>query len=436
MGISTELKKALVSSGDGAALQPYDLDPFLHEELLKLQPLLELMDVIQAEGKTHEYNVRSSHPAAWFEGETAPANQQSGAYVRKTVSLKIQRIWGGVTGFAQTVDEGFIDALALELEGSLEGMANTFEYGALFGTANDIGFTGDAYQFSGIIPRVFAYAPGNVIDAGGNKITLDDMDAALAKVQGFRQVRNDPKLWMMGLRMKQIVDGLQTKVQLPLTQAELADGKIVMDAYGKAPILESDFVVPASTSTSPAVTGTKAAGGSLADGVYLYQISSVTLFGEQIAGTADGDTTETTNNTVNLTWTADANAKLYMIWRKKDSEDYKLLDIIAAKTYDSAGTVNGSVESYSDTGARDSSLIAVKPLLTGEQQIVLVDVNPNRGAAFVGKIDSRGQRIDKLVTFQELAMTKDSYDYFLKSYLALRLVHPNLVAVIRHAKLA
>lgn len=431
----SELKKALLTSAQ-SALQAEDLDSILHEELLKLQPLAQLLEVVQAESKTHEYNVRTSHPQGWFEGETTPMAQKSGTYTRKTVQLKIQRIWGGVTGFAQAVDEKFIDALSTELEGSVEGMADLMEYGALFGTADDIGFTGDPYQYSGILPRMYAYAPGNVIDAGGNKVTLDDMDQALAKAAGFRQVRNDPRVWIMGLRMKQVVDGLQTKVSLPLQDAILDDGKIIMPAYAGAPIYESDSVVPEGTTTSPDATHATAAGGALADDTYSYQIASVTMYGEQVHGTEGTDaTTETTNNSVDMTWTADALALAYMIFRQDGGTgDYNLIDIIPALTYDAAGTVNGSVEAWSDEGVL--STIAVKPLEDGEQVIALINAKANRGGAYVGMVDDMGRQIGKLLSFVELARVKDSYDYMLKSYLAFKLVHPNVNAVIRHAKLA
>lgn len=429
----SELRKALTSSGDGAALVPYDLDAVLHDELLKIQPLAEIMEVLQAEGKTHEYNVRSSHPQAWFEGENTKSDDQNGAYQRKSVQLKIQRIWGSVTGFAQAVDDRFIDALATEITGSLEGMSDLMEYGSLFGAAPGE-FTGDAYQYSGILPIVYGLAPDNVIDAGGNKVTLDDLDAAIAKAATSRNVRNDPRLWLMSVRMKQVVDGLQTKVQLPLTTVTLADGKLEMAAYGKAGIFETDFLA-SDGYTSPACTGVIAAGGSLPAATYKYRISAVTMYGEQVAGTASANViSATTDNKANLTWTALAAAKLYMIWRNVGGGDYKLLDIIPAKTYDANGKVNGSVEAYTDDGTR--SLINVKPLETGEQTIALLNVNPIRGAAFVGMVDDMGRQIGKLTNFVELARVKDSYDYFLKSYMALRSVHPNVHAVIRHAKLA
>lgn len=437
MAILSELKKALTTTGDGADLVPQNqLDSVLHEELLKAQPLAQLMSVLQAEGKTHEYRLRTSHPQGWFEGETTGATNQNGAYTRKTVSLKISRIWGSVTGFAQAVDARFVNALAEELEGSVQGMADLFEFGALYGVADDIGFSGDAYQYTGILPRVYKFASANVIDAGGDKISLTDLDNALFKASNFRQIRNDPKIWFMGQQMKQIVDGLQTKVQLPLTQAQLAEGQIVMDAYGKAGILESEYVVPDSVSSSPAAAGTIGAGGTLADGTYTYKIASVTMNGEQVAGTASGNiVAATTNKTANLTWTADPAAKSYMIFRNVGGGAFGLVDIIAAKTYDADGKVNGTVAAYADDGSKTINA-SVKPLASGEQMIVLANLNPARGAAFMGLIDDMGSPVDRMVSFVELARVKDSYDYMLKSYNTLRLMYPNVFSVIRHAKLA
>jgi hypothetical protein len=308
----------------------------------------------------------------------------------------------------------------------------------MWGVANDVGFTGDAYQYSGIIPRLLAYAPGNVIDAGGDKIGLPDLDNAIAAAAGFRGVRGDPKLWLMGLKMKNVVDGLQTAVNIPLTEAELADGKIIMAAYNGVPILESDFIVPASTSTSPTdLAGAEDTGaGALPADEYFYNISSITVYGEQVAGTEDSTAVTGGSDAIDLTWTADANAVAYMIWRglTTGNANLQLLDIIPALTYDAAGTVNGVVEAYTDDGSRTP--VAVKPLSTGEENILLVNRNSRRGAAFIGNVDENGRPIDTLFRYVPLAQVKDTYDYMLKGYLAARLVHPNLVAMIRHAKLA
>ncbi len=432
--VISELKKALTAANT-PDLIPYDLEQTLYEELLNLQPLLSLMSFGQAEGLTHEYRLKTSHPMAWFEGEESTATNKQGAYTRKTVALKIGRIWGSVSGFAQAVDERFINALAEELAGSVQGMSDLFEFGAIYGAADDIGFMGDAYQYSGILPRMYAYAAENVVDAGGNKIELADLDSAIAASAKHRQTRTDPYMWIMGLQMKQVVDGLQTKVSLPLSSVTLQDGRIEMAAYGNRPIYESDYTVPESATTSPACTGTIASGGALAAATYKYRISSVTASGEQVGGTESSGVVASGGNLKGeLTWTADGDALQYMIWRKKDSGAYQLLDIIPALTYSAAGVVNGQVESYTDAGAKTPK--AVKPLESGEQMIVTMNMNPARGASFIGKVDDMGRQVGNAISFVELARVKDSYDYFLKTYSALKLPYPNLVGCIRHAKLS
>ena len=432
-GTTVNLKKALLTSS-ATALLPYDLEPTLHEELIAMQPLLQLINLDQASAKTHEYSLRTAHPQGWFEGESTPANPLASTYVRKSVVLKIGRIWGGVTGFARSVDERFIDALSAELEGSLQGMSDLLEYSILFGCATDItAYTGDAYQTTGLLPIIFN-AGTNLVDGGSNKIDLADLDSALALAKNYRQVRNDPYMWFMSMKMKQVVDGLQTKVQLPLQSVTLPDGKIEMAAYGGAPIFETNYTQPGTT--SPATVSALAAGGSLPDTIaYTHQISSVTYNGECIAGAAGTQrTTGGGNNKINLTWTHDDNANLYIIWRKTASGTYNLLDIVAARTYDAAGTVNGNVEAYSDAGAKTENS-AVHPLVTGEEQIVLANRHSTRGINLLGKVDDMGRQLENFLTYVELARTKDTYDYMLKAYFAFLTRYANLHAVIRHVKL-
>ena len=436
MSAKQELRKALDTSttSGGNNLLPYDLDPVLNEELLKLQPLAELIPVAQAESKTHEYTLRTSHPLGWFEGESTGPNYKNSTYARKITMLKIQRIWGSVTGFAQIMDEAFVNALTTELEGSLEGMGNMLEYGAMFACSDEVGFSGDAFQYAGIFPRLAAYAPGNIIDGGSQKITLAHLDKAIAKIGAYRQSRHDPKMWFMGLEMKQVVDGLQSRVQIPLTSTTLNDGQIIMDNYAKAPIYETDMVVPDPLAGSPAVTAVAAAGGALPAGTYVYRIASVTMFGEQVAGGNSANVVaDATNKSANLTWTADPNAKLYHIFRKVGAGDFQLVDIIPAVTYDGVGAVSGLRNSYTDTGR---AAIAIKPLETGEQQVFLVNRNPDRGVTFLGKVDDMGRQIGKIMTYVELARVKDTYDYLVKSYLGFRVKYPNVAAaVIRHVKI-
>lgn len=434
--MATEINKALTSAS-AAVLIPEDLDPALKEELLNLMPLLELMSIGTAEGKTHEFNVQTSHPNGWFEGESAVANNQNGTYARKTVQMKIIRIWGEVTGFAQRVTAKFINALEKEIMNSLEGMADALEFMLWFGVSDEFDWTGDAYQASGILPIVYSEAPENVHDNAGAVITLPVLDDLIYDVTRYRGVRNDPRLFLMSPRMKLKVDGLQTKVQLPLSNAELLDGRLTMRAYGDTPIYESWHMAPQATSTSPAVTSaTPASGGSFAAADYDWRIASVTMDGEQVAGTAVGATTLTLNQKATLAWTADANAYSYMIFRQDGGTgDFKLIDIIAAKTYDGVGNVTGTVASYEDTGAKVGQS-QITPLEAGEQIIAMVNINPDRCLSLYNLPDDMGEGVGNFMNFVELARTKDAYAYFIKTYVAPRVVHPNLISVLRNVKTA
>lgn len=432
-----ELRKALTTSSEsGAALLPYDLENFLNEELLEIQPLAVLLEVLPAKSLMHEYTVRTSHPQGWFEGETTPANPLNSTYKQKFTQLKIQRIWGSVPGFQQALSEGFIDALEAELRGSLEGMSNVLEYGCMWGASDDLGFSGDAYQYSGLFAHLAANAEENIISAGGAKISLDAMDEVVATVTRYRGVEADSKLWLMGLRMKQVLDGLQTKVSIPLTNSELADGKITMRNYADIPINPTAYTVPASVSTSPAdLAGTAAAGGTLAAGSYTYRISSVTVMGEQEASAASSAVVlADANKKVNLAWTKDPNAKLYYIWRQKATAGWQLIDIVPALTYSADGVVNGAIETYVDDGSKTPRNI--KPLEAGEQNIFLANRHRDRGVQFLGKVDSMGTPMDNLFSYVELALVKDTYDYMLKGYLGFRVKYPNTAgAILRNVKL-
>lgn len=432
----TMLRKALTSV-DSADLRSEDLDPVLHEELVEKQPLLSLFDVEKADGKVHEYRKIDSHPKGWFEGESTPANAREGSYSRETVQLKILRNWGEVTGFNQAVTAKDLDMLALEIDLSLQGVSDIIEWSTLFGCADDRGFTGDPYMYTGLLATIYNDAAANIVDGGGNKITLGELDVMIDLID-YRGTEGDPKFFIMANNMKQVVDGLQTQVQMNITSAQLFDGKITMGTYDSLPIFKTNMV----KSSDSGVTNLAAANGtdvtSGADNSeYGYRVSSVTFAGEQVA-VAEDAVTPTANYSVVLSWTADANAYAYMIWREPvGGGGADLRDIIPAKTYDSAGTVNGNVTGYTDIAFGASSVNEyVQCLETDEQMIILANASNRNGASYLGMIDSMGTSIDSMVSYVELARTKDSYDFMLKSYLSMKMVNPLLFSVLRHVKLA
>jgi len=322
-----------------------------------------------------------------------------------------------------------MNALSGEIAGSIEGLADLFEYSMLWG--NDV----DTYQFSGLDTYIQEDKPTSIFDLN-SVVTLTDLDNMIDSTETYRGTNRDPKIFVASQEMISKLSGLQTKIQRTVNQVEY-EGGFRLDTYRGIPLLPSNFVKPATTTTSPAVTATAAAGGALADDEWFYRIASVTMYGEQLIGTEDSATTATTNNSVDLTWTADTNAKLYKIYRGTvtGADNLDLLTTIAAKSYDSAGTLSTNVAAYSDEG--DLTVVSqVVPQSAGEQSIFLANLNPDRGMELVGNMSPLGDMISNFVAYIPLATTKSTFDYMIESFAALKVPYPEVHAISRRARIA
>jgi hypothetical protein len=426
------LMKALnTATSSGQALLPEDLEPALVEYLGRYMPLWNMIPRGKADSKTHEYTKRTAVPAAWVEGEATPAAVGSSTYERASVQLKILRTWGSVTGFQQKMSEKFIDALRSEIDGSVEGLADLIEFSLLWGDSSD------AYQFSGIdtfIRNDSTARANNVFDLNA-VISLTDLDNMLDATEGFRGLERDPKMFIASKQMISKITGLQTKIQRTVQEIEF-EGGFRMATYRGVPLVPSSFVRPLVTTTSPAVTATASAGGTLADDEWFYRIASVTMYGEQLIGAEDSATTATTNNSVTLTWTADANARLYKIYRGTvtGADNLDLIATIAAKSYDSAGTLSTNIATFIDNGSY-TALSEYVPQSAGEESIFLINGNPNRGSQIVGSMSPIGDPLDTFITFTELARVKSTFDYMIESFMALKVPTPSVHAVARRARI-
>lgn len=428
------LRKAL-DSVDTVDLRSENLDPVLHEELVEKQPLLSLFELNQADGKTHEFRKVVSHPKGWFEGEETPANFRKGSYTRESVQLKILRNWGQVTGFNQAVTEKDLDTLAQEIDLSVQGVGDIIEWSTLYGTAGDTlasGFAGDEYQYTGILPAIYSANGDNIIDGNGDVLDLGELDRMMEAID-FRGTDGDPKFFSMSNRMKNVTNGLQTKVQMNIESAELFDGKIVMSTYDSKPIYKTNMLKPGTDKVTNFAVADGAAGstGSLAADTYGYRVAVVSYQGEHEAVAEATVSPAADGNEIDLSWDAYDGAYLFMIFRNVGTDPYQLKDIIPARTYDSQGTVNGDVTTYTDTDF-NTALPDVKPLESGEQIVTLFNASPRNGASYLGLVDGMGQEIENMISYVPLSRTKDTYDFMLKSYLAMKIVNPELFAVLRH----
>ena len=440
MDYKSELRKALTaSSASGTALIPEDLEPMIRANLLELSPLTSMVPLVRADANYHRVVRRTAHnDSAWFEGEMTDASYDQSTYARRSVEVKILRTHGQVSDFMVSSSRSFTDVMVDEIESATEGLADLFEYSTVWGFGDDLPHSGDAYQYSGIY--AWALEDGNtdsILDLDGT-VTLTAMDSVMdATMHAYRNVRDMQWLWLMSPQMNSKVTGLQTLIRRAVPTLTF-EGGFEMETYRGVPILKTGFTRPAGTTTSPAVTAAVAGTGggfALGDGLYRYKIASITLYGEQVAGTADSDTVTTaTHDTVDLTWTADANAKLYAIYRtlagEADADDnYDLIDVIAAKTYNADGSVNTSVAAYSDTGLTGDS--NVHPLASGDEHIFLVGLGQRQGVSRPVLVPEIGEPMDALVNYVPLTETTDSLQFRLKSYHTLQVPWGQLQGMIR-----
>jgi hypothetical protein len=431
------LNKALMTSATGANLLPYDLAPGIMEYLGKISPLWSAMPKKPAAGKVHEWTQRTAVPAGRFEGELATPAPLISTYTRPTVQLKILRIAGGVSGFQQAVSEKFINALQAEIEGAVEGFAETLEWSILYGNKND------AYQFDGLLAFMTADAAAHrTIAAGGNfldvdgVIALSDLDKMIDSVNAFRVGQRDRRVFLTSNQMISKISGLQTRVNRLVNSVDF-EGGFRLATYRDIPMIPSSFVVPAAATTSPTITATKGNGGALATAATYWSIASVTATGEQIASATATATPETSNLMCDLAWTADATALLYKIYRgtTNTTDGMYLLTTIAAKTYDSEGVPTGYVEAYKDMGTLTLST-AVHPMAAGEESLFLVDLDATRGMQMLGMVSPLGERTDTFVSYIPLATRKSAFEFMIEGFMAEMLPYPTLNAVARRAKIA
>lgn len=437
------LRKALTaSSASGTSLIPEDLEPIIRANLLELSPLARMVPVIRADGNVHKVVRRTANIGGWFEGEMTPASYSQSTYGRRSVEVKIMRTHGQASDFMVSAGRSFTDVMVDEIDSATEGMADLFEYSTMWGMPDDLAtraFTGDAYQYGGVYAWVLEDAAAtNVIDADGT-ITLTDLDNLMdITVNKYRNVRDMQYLWFMSPSMISKVGGLQTLIRRQTNTVEF-EGGFIMDMYRGIPILSTGFVKPSSSMALTSATETGSGGTiGLGDGVYRYKVTAVTLYGEQAGGAMQSATvTAATHDTVELVWTAVTGAKLYCIYRTgagdaDDDDNYDLVDVIAAWTYNADGSLNAAVTGYSDDGSK-SGLDQVHPQASTQETIFLVGLGQNQGVSRPVLDPVLGEPMDALVKYVPLVETTDSHQFRLKSYHTLQVPWGQLHGVIRRA---
>ncbi len=379
-------------------------------------------------------------------------NYSNSTYGRRNVSVKIMRVSGGVSGFQQSAARNFADSLALEIESAARDFREVSEFAAVWGVADEnVGFTGDSYQYNGIYPWILKDDPTNcVFDIRGAKITLADLDDALdITVNKWKGLGGGRWFWLMSPGMITTVSGLQTLIQRQVQQIEF-EGGFKMSTYMGIPIIPSGFLCPSSTSASVAGLGTTAAGsGSVAAGTYYYRVAAITLYGEQVTSAGNQVNHTGSEAQTNLSWTANSDAKLYAIYRGSKNgddtvSDYDLIDIIAAKAYNSDGEVTGNVTTYTDDFSKTAKA-NVHPLSTYDstsramENIFLVYLDQAYGMSLailppaIGDPYGGDPELNS-VRYREISVATDSYAFALQNYSVLQIPDAKVCVAIRGAQ--
>jgi hypothetical protein len=417
MGKIREELLLLLDTTTGANLIPEDLEKVLTDLVKWNAPVTRMLSLKKANGLTHEFNQITAIPNGQFEGENAVTVISNSTYNRATVQLKVMRVKGRVTGLVQAASAAYINAWKQELSASAKSMGRNIEFGILWGNA-----TADQYQYDGADTAITT----NRIDhnAAGTLGLLDQMIDS-AHNAGAQM---DQFIFVMSPQMVSRMSGLQTEIRksIPLESVEFPGG-FRMSMYRDIPMLPSSFCRPSSQMGALGLASSATAGSLVAGQTYRYRVSAVTFFGEQSASAAAaGQLVAGGQSSVDITFTAVAQAQLYKVYRSAAAGaagSEFLSQVVAAKTYDGNGTVTGAVVAIND-GVADASLsttdkpydIQVAGVSGADETIFFLDIDPNQGVNLVGLINPQGAKVDNLVQHIPLAVITDAMDFLLTSY--------------------
>jgi len=410
-GVRQELSLALDTT-TGGALSPESLEPKIVELVRKLSPLVAGLTVIQADGKTHEYNERSALPSAAFEGEKAVTGTSQSTYTRRPTPLKIIRARGGVTGFQQAASRKFVNSYVKEIAGAAQAMAWGMEFGVMWGNA-----TSDQYQYDGLDTKIIT----NRLERNA-VVTLRHLDEVIDAIIGVGALDPSNMAFYLSPQMHSKISSLATEVRKNLPRIKYPGG-LEMESYREIALVDSSFCKPTSQMGVVTAADDATVGGLIAATQYRYKVAAVTRFGEQWAGAEVTHTTGGGITSIKLSFTAVADAQLYKVYRTIGGGGVGtevLAGIYAAKTYDGDGTITGYVASIIDIVA-DAALGTDTPLdyTNREETVFLVNRDPEISTEIAGLMNEQGEKVQNLIQMLPLARVKDQEEFLLLSYQAL-----------------
>lgn len=424
------LRKALTSnSASGGTLIAEHLETTITNEIVRLVPELAVVEYKYDPQSVHEFSRIIALPAAGSAmGENSTTPTRESQLERATVTLKVLKRKGSVTGYLRAAARKNYDALEVEMENHLQAFGNDMASYLLYGNRNADQYAFDGLDYfiatnrtnetwGGVVPTNFV-ALNNMLDASNRKKGAPHKRAfvmspeMLTKYSDlYTQVRDNRSAIRAGTNVIEI------------------DGGWRLQTYRDVPILESTQTRPLGQMGAVAAAHA-GAGAAIPDDTRYFQVAPVTWDGEQIASAEVSDTSSS-SDTITLSWTAYTGALFYKIYAADTSGQEVLVKIISAFTYDGSGTISASVTSHiftSEPLTPDSNSVPThmqgdRPLnYTGgvpPETIFLWDLDPFQGCGKVAYTNNDGTRLDGVATIEPLARIEDRDDFLIKSYMAL-----------------
>lgn len=426
---SSLIQKSLTSAANvGEGLIPEKLEEIITNTVVRLVPELQLPTLQFDNQKVHSFNRLVSIPgagSAMGEGATTPTrNSQT---QRATVTLKIMRRKGSVTGFLIEASAKYMDAVAYETETHVQAFGNDLRTYMVWGNAG-----ADAYTFSGL--DRFIATNRTTLTTGKVQTNLKALDD-LIDTSNRKQGNAHKRVFLMSPELNSQLTRLYTNVrdnrdaQRSGTNISEIAGGYRFETYRGIPIIETTGSRPTAQMTTVGIAAA-GSGSGITDDTYYFVVAPVTWDGEQ-AGSAEVNVTTSSNDTITLSWTAYPDALYYKVYEglTTGQANLTLKRVISAFTYDGNGTITGDVTSivFSADPAVDASVpthMASDQYLdwdSGKPEEVLFfwDLDEYQGLGKMAYTNGDGSRFRNLISYEPLAKTDDFEPFLLKTYAAL-----------------
>jgi hypothetical protein len=318
----SELREALTAVGAQPFI-PKIISPVLVEYQRRYAPLCRTIPTQQWDADQYFFNQRTSVPAGGAVPDGGARPVTSSVFAQLNYYMKHVESVGAVTGYAEAVTKAIIqDLRATEIEGAIKGYywdVETFiQWGNAAATLNQA-----QPQFDGLDTLVNTFSGGtqNVIDKGGNSLTLAHLDEAIDMVESnaAMPIQDDSWMFVTSSTGQSKVAQLLTNQQRFNDQVEVEAGLIV-PTYRNIPIVKSSFQAMRGYSVGTVTPSTATYSGATLNATYKYQISAIIARQGEIAPSAEVSQAVTTGNAVVLSFTPPTGLdglapQLYKVWR-------------------------------------------------------------------------------------------------------------------------